>query len=365
MPRYVIPKGSYDQRSGGKFESTETTFVVHLLYDQQDESGNCETFASSSNVALNDLSSLGVYIDVGRPLRIDQTATGGANVDPVLTVYSAGSPLENQSIPMVCEGYACSENQAAKMWTITATYRAVAKEDPNHVEAKTIPSPRQAPAWRIGYTTAIDWTDASTIPPINPGNGTSPYGDTIIKGDISGIAYDINTQPRNFNIEGWETVFSFVIRAPYYSTHQATSLTVDQLWLLWTNGDASTTVGKRSNGTEWGESPAAWWARGEWIVSAIEVQPINSVDHKVTVRMRYDEWQLCDQLPGQVYGGPIQPAARSPQPPEAATDPEVGTMLVVAKYVFWSNPYPEQRTPFSSAQFPYDVYDYIVDAVVP
>ncbi len=366
MPRYVIPKGSYDQRSGGKFESTETTFVVHLLYDQvQEGSGKCEAFAQNSNDAQNDLSNLGIYIDVGRPLRIDQTASGGSDVDPVLTVYSAGNQANNYSIPMVCEGYTCTENAAAKMWTITATYRAVAKEDPNHVEAKTIPMPRQAPAWRIGTTAAIDWTSTSTTPPINPGNGTSPYGDTIILGDIDGRSHDINTQPRNFNVEGWETVFSFVIRAPYYTEHQSTNLTVDPLWLLWSNGAATTTVGKRSNATEWGESPPTWWARGEWIVSAIEVQPINSVDHKVTVRMRYDEWQLCDQLPAQVYGGPILPAIRTPQPPEATSDPEVGTMLVIAKYVFWSNPYPAQRTPFNTFQFPYGVYDYIVDAVVP
>lgn len=362
MPRYVIPKGSYDQRSGGKFESTETTFVVHLLYDQV-EAEECEPFAQTANQAINDLSNLGVYIDVGRPLRIDQTATGGSNVDPVLTVYSAGRDTNNFSIPMVCEGYTCAENAAAKMWTITATYRAVALEDPNHVEAKTVPMPRQAPAWRIGYTNAIDWTSTSTTPPINPGNGTSPYGDTVVLGDIQGIAYDINTQPRNFNIEGWETVFSFVIRAPYYATHQATSLVVDPLWLLWSNGDATTTVGKRSNATEWGESPPAWWARGEWIVSAIEVQPINSVDHKVTVRMRYDEWQLCDQLPGQVYGGPIMPTSRPTQPP--TSDPEVATLLVVTKYVFWSNPYPGQRDPFLASDFPFGVYDYIVDAVVP
>ena len=330
MPRYVIPKGSYDQRQGAKFESTETNFVIHVLYDQLEE-GSCEPFAQTANDAINDLDALGVGIAVGKPLKI------GA-VDPVLTVYSAGSPSKTTVIPMVCEGYTAVENQSAKMWTINATYRAVARETPNHVEAKVYVSPRQAPAWRIGDTLAIDWTDTSTTPPINPGNGTSPYGDTVILGDIGGIAYDLNTQPRNFNIEGWECKFSFVLRSPYYATYAATTLTVDQLWLDWTVGSLSRTVGKRSNAVEWNESPAAFWNRGEWIVSSIDLQPINSVDHKVTVTMKYDEWQLCDQIPGQVYGGPILPGERSPQPPNAATDPEVSTLLVVANYVFWSNP---------------------------
>jgi|TARA_R100000084_G_scaffold838_2_gene549 hypothetical protein len=365
MPRYVIPKGAYNQQSGGKFESTETTFVVHLLYDQQDEDGVCESFAQNANDAHNDLSTLGVYIDVGRPLRIDQTSTGGANVDPVLKVYSAGSPFENDEIPMVCEGYTCTEDRGGKMWTITAIYRAVSYEDPNHVEAKTVPRSRMVPAWRVGDLTAIDWNDTSTTPPINPGNGTSPYGDTIILGDIGGRSHDVNTQPRNFIVEGWNASFSFVIRAPYYEQHQSTSLTVDPLWTLWTTGYASQSVGKRSNATEWGESPAAWWPRGAWIVELIDVQPINSVDHKVTVTMRYDEWQLCDQLPAQVYGGPVLPKIRDPQPPEAASDPELSTMLMVARFIFWSNPYPEQRTPFTTSQFPYEVYDYIADALVP
>lgn len=354
MPRYVIPKGAYDQRQGGKFESTEVDFVIHVLYDAAGEGGGCEEFASNSNDVLNDLDSLGVGISVGKPLKV-----GG--VDPVLTVYSAGSPNKTDSIPMVCEGYTATENTQAKMWTIRAIYRAVAREDPNHVEARTYPRPRQAPAWRIGNTLAIDWSSN----PINPGNGSDPYEDTIQLGDIDGIEYDVNTQPRNFNIEGWQCEFSFVLRAPYYATYAATTLTVDPLWTEWSAGNLSQTVGKRSNATEWGEDPAQWWARGEWIVDSIEFVPINSVDHKVTVKMRYDDWQLCDQIPGQVYGGPIFPSERTDQPPESATDPEVSVLLVVAKYVMWSNPYPEQRTPFVAANFPADVYTYIRDAVVP
>ena len=363
MPRYVIPKGAYDLRQGGKFESAEIAFVVMLIYDQHDsEEETCEAFALNSNDALNDLSDLGIYIDVGRPLRIDQTASGGANVDPVLTVYSAGSPTAGAgglppAVPMVCEGYTCTESRSAKMWTITATYRAVSYEDPNHVEAFMSTAPRTTPAWRIGDTSPIDWSAA----PIVPTNAADPYNDTVLVGDIGGIPYDINTQPRQHVVEGQQAVFSFVIRAPYYATHAAASLTVDPLWTYWTEGEGSETPGKRSRGTEWGESPAAKWPRGEWIVESVQVTPINSVDHKCTVTMRYDEFQLCDQIPAQAYGGIVLPDPRADQPP-GITEPDVTTFLMQAKYVLWSNPYPLSRAVFIAGDLPLNVFDYVSEA---
>lgn len=359
MPRYIIPKGSYDQIQGGKFESTVINFKVIVAYDQKTGSGEeatCEPFAQTSNDVLNDLEALGVYISVGRPLRIDQSASGGSDVDPVLTAYSAGAAQENTVVPFVCEGYSCRENPIAKTWDVEATYRVVAWEDPGHVEARIVSRPRTAPCWRIGETTAIQWDS----PPIQAPS-TSPYNDVVQLGDIGGIEYDINTQPRNHVVDGLEASFSFVIRGPYYATNSASTLTVPALWTKWTEGDAATTPGRRSSGIEWNESPAATWNRGEWIVDGISVVPINTVDHRVTVTMRYDDFQLCDQMPAQAYAGPIIPKARTVQP--ALSEPGITTFLVAAKYVMWVNPYPLQRDPFVSQDMPFGVFNFISEAL--
>mgnify|MGYP003328330907 CR=1 FL=1 len=363
MPRYVIPKGAYDTRQGGKFESAEIAFTIHVIYDQQEgDEGeeSCEEFALNSNDAINDLSELGIYIDVGRPLRIDQTAYGGSDVDPVLTVPSAGAAQQigglPPAVPMVCEGYTCTESRSAKMWTITATYRAVSYEDPNHVEAIIRSAPRTTPAWRIGNTLAIDWTDTQVAP---TGSG-APYQDLVVLNDIGGVPYDINTQPRQYVVDGLEAVFSFVIRAPYYDTHAATTLTVDELWSYWTEGDGSRTPGRRTTGVEWGESPVETWSAGEWVVMSVDIVPINSVDHKCTVTMKLDDFQNCDQIPAQAYGGIILPDDRAAQP--NFNEQDVSVFLMQAKYVLWSNPYPLTRAVWSANDFPFNVYDYVSQA---
>tara|TARA_R100001463_G_scaffold88700_1_gene143471 strand:- start:6804 stop:7904 length:1101 start_codon:yes stop_codon:yes gene_type:complete len=363
MPRYIIPKGAYDQTQGSKFESSTVNFKVMVFYDQKRD-GVCEDFAQNSNDALNDLSDLGVYIDVGRPLRIDQTSTGGSNVDPVLTVYSAGSVADPTAsgatveVPMVCEGWSARESKQAKMWEFSAVYKAVSYENPGHVSAKISSRPRTTPAWRIGDTLVIQWSQS----PIVPAGCTLPYNDVVQMGDIGGISYDINTQPRNYTVEGLQATFSFVIRAPYYATQQATELTVDPLWTEWTEGPSARTPGKRSCDDEWDEVTAETWPRGEWIVESVQITPINTVDHKVTVTMRTDDFQLCDQIPAQAYGGPVIPKVRPDQPTLSPPIPDVTEFLLCAEYVFWVNPYPMQREVFTAAEFPYKVYEYISES---
>ena len=357
MPRYIIPKGSYDQIQGGKFESTVINFKIMVVYDVADsETGVCEGFRQNSNDVLNDLELLGVFINIGRPLRIDQTSTGGTNVDPVLTAFAAGAAQQNVVVPFICEGYSARENRTAKIWEIDAIYRVVALENPGHVEAKIVSRPRTAPTWRIGLTSAIQW---DSIPIVQP--YPNPYNDVVQLGDIGGIEYDINTQPRNHIVDGLEASFSFVIRGPHYPTNASANLSVPALWTKWSEGDAATTPGKRSSGIEWGETPAETWNRGEWIVDSIVITPINTVDHKVTVMMRYDDFQLCDQMPAQAYAGPIIPIARTVQP--GFSEPGITTFFVAAKYVVWVNPYPLQREPFVSQDMPYGAFDYISEAL--
>lgn len=342
MPRRVIPKGSYDKNIGGPFQSSEVRFTIILVYDQTTDDV-CEDFAQTADEAWNDMIGLGVKMDVGRPLAIDTT-------DPVLFVASASDPASSTStVPMICEGIEIKEDRDAKIWRITGIYRAVEYADPGHVFAKVVSAPREVTAWRIGDTSAITWSFNTS---------TQSWDDPLANAsDIGGVKYDINTNPRTTTIEGWQAEFSFIIRSPYYATYAATTLTEETNWINWTVGDASTTVGKRNKGTEWNESPVATWATGEWIVSEIMIDPINTVDHKVTVRMRYDEWQLCDQVPGQAYGGPIFPGTR-PSSPTVGTDP----LLLAAEYVFWANPYPLGRDAFVAGDLPYGVFDFISTA---
>jgi hypothetical protein len=289
----------------GLFQPTTVTVNLTVNYCGDEE------VPTSPNAVLYDLQAAGYVIEINRPYGTP-TTTGDPPTPSTTTPivgYSASSVVcpENDIDGTGQDGFevtaysARRDTNSRNIFYVDIVNQMVEYQQYNHAMVTVSPGQRIARSWRVRPSVpelSEDGSNGYTLDLV------PRYADNSLDGgDIGGQKVDINLQP--ISVPLWETGYtlSFVTRRPYYSTAGALVQTVEDIYSYWTEGDASTSLGKRLRTENGNLLPIGTLLRA--VAKNISITPIAGTWVRVDFQFSQDEWDHLEQIPFSVKG--VQP----------------------------------------------------------
>ena len=306
MPDVIERISSRSTSVPGLFQPT--TITVNLTVNYCGD----ETVPTSPNSVIYDLQEAGYVIEINRPYGSPTTEGDPptpATLTPI-TGYSASTTCPGDEL-VGPEGFevisysARRDTNSRNIFYVDIVNQMVEYQLYNHAMTTVSPGQRIARAWRVRPTlpTLEEDTTGGTDNGYTEDLVPQYADDSLNSGDIEGQKVDVNLQP--ISIPLWETGYtlSFVTRRPYYATAGATTQTVDPVYSYWTEGNASTSVGKRLRTTNGNISAIGASLRA--VARNISIVPIVGTWVRVDFDFSQDEWDHLEQIPFSVKG--VQP----------------------------------------------------------
>jgi len=280
----------------GLFQPTTITVNLTVNYCGDDP------VPTDPNAVISDLQDDGYIIEINRPY--GRPVVEGTETPIVGYSASTTCPGNELSGP---EGFEVTSYSARRdtnsrnIFYVDIVNQMVEYQTYNHAMVTVSPGQRIARAWRVRPSVPELTEDGS--------NGYTldlvpQYADNSLDGgDIGGQKVDINVQP--ISVPLWETRYtlSFVTRRPYYATAAATAQTVDNIYSYWTEGNASTSLGKRLKTTNGNLFPIGSLFRA--VAQNLSITTIAGTWVRVDFDFSQDEWDHLEQIPFSAKG--VQP----------------------------------------------------------
>jgi hypothetical protein len=271
-----------------------TTVTVNLTVNYCGD----EVVPTSPNAVLYDLQTAGYVIEINRPYG----RPAFAGIETPIVGYSASSLCGASSVGFEVTAYSARrDTNSRNIFYVDIVNQMVEYQQYNHAMVTVSPGQRIARAWRVRPTVpdlAEDGEEGYTEDLV------PQYADnTLDGGDIGGQKVDINLQP--ISVPLWETGYtlSFVSRRPFYITAASATQTVETIYSYWTEGPASTSLGKRLKTENGNLLPIGTSLRA--VGKNISITPIAGTWVRVDFDLSQDEWDHLEQIPFSVKG--VQP----------------------------------------------------------